>query len=70
MIEYNWKRAAPTITTSGTTIWARVAWYNTTAITLATWNDRAYFNFQDTAHTNYLSGAALIRGTFYINAEI
>ena len=71
MIEYNWKRANPTITTTGTTIWARVAWYNTTSITISTgWQDRAYFNFQDTAHSNYNFGTALIRGTFYISAEL
>jgi hypothetical protein len=71
MVTYFHKRASPTVTNAGDlTIWARVEWYDATVVSIATWSDRMYFHFDDTAHTNYLYGASLLRGTFYIDAEL
>lgn len=70
MVPYFYKRTNPTVTNAGDlTIWARVAWYNATSVSVSAYPDRMYFLFRDTVNThNY--GAALVRGTFYIDAEL
>lgn len=71
MVTYVYKRAAPTVTNAGDlTIWARVAWYNATSVYIIPYNDRMMFRFEDTAGHSYNYGAALVRGTFYLDAEL
>ena len=69
IITYNTKRAAPTVTSLGVELWG-AAWYAATSVTVSVWDDRLYFNIRDTVNSGYTLSAALIRGTFYMDAEI
>jgi len=71
MVSYNYKRVAPTVTNGGDlTIWTPVfGWYDATNVLIGAYPDRMYFRFDDTVHT-HVYGAALVRGTFYMDAEL
>ena len=70
MCTYFYKRVNPTITYSGVTVWARTAWYNATDVNMSgIYNDRFQFRVGYTTATMPY-GAALIRGTFYMDAEL
>ena len=69
IITYNIKRAAPTVTNAGVELWG-AAWYAATSVTTGVWDDRLYFNIRDTVNGGYIVGGVLIRGTFYMDAEI
>lgn len=70
-VPYIYKRANPTVTYSGATIWQPGAWRNATNVYLAqSLKSRMFIRVDDTAGNAYTYGAALIRATFYIDAEL
>lgn len=71
MVEFEQKRAAPTVTYSGIHLWGRSFWRAVTNVNIyAVWHDRMRVYLYDTGSTGYSYGGTLSYGTYYLDAEL